>query len=159
MSAAAAGPILGAVGTYVKGESTAAGYEYNATMNRQTAQIARQNAIDKAMQTARANYLRLGSMQATAGATGASKSPGFLDVLADSASQMKLQEQNILYGGELDESRYKNAANRADDQALWSRFSGYLGAAGDLMGGMGSRGGLSMSGGGTPAAEFNDYDT
>lgn len=147
MSAAAAGPILGAVGQYVKGESTAAGYEYNATMDRQMAQIARQNAIDKATQQARANYLRLGTMQATAGATGASKSPGFLDVLADSASQAKLQEQNTIYAGELEKSKYENAARRADDQALWSRFSGYLGAAGELAGGFGG-GGLSMSGGG-----------
>lgn len=136
MSAAAIIPaaIMG-VGAIQQGQ---AGYEagqYNAGMDRQMAQIARQNGIDQARQVARANYLRLGTMQADAGATGASKSPGFLDVLADSASQMKLQEQNTLYEGELNTARYRNSANVEGAAGSAARTGGYLRAAGDLAGG------------------------
>ena len=136
MSAAAIVPaaIMG-IGAIQQGQ---AGYEagqYNAGMDRQMAQIARQNGIDQARQVARANYLRIGSMQAQAGASGASKSPGFLDVLADSASQMKLQEQNTLYEGNLTSTRYSNAANLEEAGASAARTGGYLRAAGDLAGG------------------------
>src|SRR5438477_12950767 len=92
------GAIFGAVGALQQGSSTEAAGKYNAEMGWQNAQLARQSAKDQALQATRENYLRLGDMRASIGASGGTGG-SFLDVLGDSAAQGELERQNIIYRG------------------------------------------------------------
>ena len=133
---AAAAAVIGFSAIY-SAKSAHDAAKHNAAMGRQNAQIARQNAIDQAKQQARENYLRLGDMQAAIGKSGGSGG-SFLDVLADSAGQMELQRQQVLYAGLTKASMLESGASLSDAEAHNALIGGVLKASGALIGGSGS---------------------
>jgi len=125
---------MAGVGALQQGGASAAASEYNAEMGWQNAQVARQAAKDEAAQASREHYLRLGDMQVAIGASGG-VGGSFLDVLGDTASQMELERQNIIYAGSVKANLLAHGASLADAAASSARTGGYLRAAGALLGG------------------------
>lgn len=140
---AAALPILmgvsaavSAIGALRQGEVSAASSRYNATISEQNAQIARQDAADKARQADRETYLRLGAIKAAQGHSGGTAGSGsVLDVLGDVAAQSELEKQTILYRGEQAARGYTNTANLDRASADNAENSGWLKAGTELLGG------------------------
>lgn len=74
---------------------------FNAKIAMQDAMIARDQARAEAVQTNRSNLLRMGSLNAAAGASGITYSGSVVDVVGDLVAQGELARQNALYLGEL----------------------------------------------------------
>jgi hypothetical protein len=129
-----AGAAMGAIGAVQQGGAQAQGQAYNAEMGYRNAQLARQAARDKARQASREHYLRLGDMKANIGKSGG-VGGSFLDVLGDTAAQMELERQNIIYEGSVKANLLAHGASLSDAAAVNSRTGGYLRAAGELLGG------------------------
>lgn len=131
-----AGAVISAVGAMRQGEAANNAAQFNATVNLQNAQIARQNAQDEAAQADRESYLRLGAIRAAAGASGGAAGEGsVLDILADSASQSELEKQQIIYRGELQARGYQNTATLDTYSGEQAKSSGYLKAGAELLSG------------------------
>lgn len=126
--------IIGGVGALQQGAASEAAGKYNAELGRQNAKVARQSAIDQAKQQARENYLRIGDMRASIGASGGTGG-SFLDVLGDAAAQMELQRQSIIYGGSIKANLLSHGASLAEAEASAGMTHGYLQAAASLLGG------------------------
>lgn len=126
------GAVVSAAGALQQGEAAAAAGRYNAEMGWQNAQIARQAALDQAKQQQRENYLRLGEMQAQAGASGGTGG-SFLDVLGDAAAQGELERQGIIYRGAVKSNLLAHGASLAEAEAAGAERGGYLRAAGELV--------------------------
>lgn len=150
------GAIFSAAGAVSQGASASAAGKYNAEMGWQNAQIARQTAKDQAIQQQRENYLRLGDMQASIGASGGTGG-SFLDVLGDSAAQGELERQNIIYRGSVRSNMLAHGASLSEAEAAAGEKGGYLKAAGELL--RGSYGSVRAAGsnttGYTPSANYN----
>lgn len=123
---------------------------YNAQIAEQNATASRQAASANAERQKRSAERQLGSMQAGYSASGVSSSEGSaLDILSQSARDAELDYQTILHGGEMQARGYQNTANLERSRAANAMSSGYMSAAGTLIGGAGKAyGGLTSSGGG-----------
>jgi len=147
-----AGAIFAGVGALQQGSASEAAGKYNAEMGWQNAAISRQNSIDEANQVARDNYLRKGDMVAHIGASGGTGG-SFLDVLGDSAAQMELRRQSVLYAGAVRTNLLAHGASLAEGEAAAARVGGGLRAAGALING--SYGSVRRSGSNTnPGSEL-----
>lgn len=131
-----AGAVIAAIGALQQGQAAKAAGDYNARINEQNAQIARQNAADQARQVERENYLRLGAIKAAAGASGGDTGQGsVLDVLADTAAQGELEKQQTIYRGELAARGYTNTATLDRFSGEASSTASYWKAGGELLSG------------------------
>lgn len=74
---------------------------YNAQVNERNAIISDQQGDAQALQEGQRNEKRLGAMRANYGASGVTMDGSAGDVLEDSASQAKLNEQNVKYNAHL----------------------------------------------------------
>lgn len=129
---------MGALGAVQQGGASAQAGAYNADTAWQNAGVARQAARDKARQASREHYLRLGEMKANIGKSGG-VGGSFMDVLGDTAAQMELERQNIIYEGSVKANLLARGASLSDAASFNAQQGGYLRAAGELLGGNYSR--------------------
>lgn len=131
-----ASAVVGAIGAIQQGNAAKAAANFNATVNAQNATIARQNAAAQAVQVDRENYLRLGAIHAAQGKSGGAAGQGsVLDVLSDNTIQGKLQEQNVIYQGEMQARGYSNTAALDTTAGSNAQTAGYLKAGSELLSG------------------------
>lgn len=114
--------------------ATSSAEERNARMSRYMAGVAYKAALDNTRQVARENYLRLGEMRASVGASGGTGG-SFLDVLADTAAQGELQKQKTLEYGLSKAAIIFAGGSASEAAAAGAERGGYLKAAGSLIGG------------------------
>jgi hypothetical protein len=146
----AIGSAISAVSQISQAQQAKNAANYNAQIAEQQATAARQTASANADRQRRSAERQLGSMQAGYSASGVSSSEGSaLDILSQSARDAELDYQTILHGGEMQARGYQNTANLERSRASNAMSSGYMSAAGTLIGGAGKAyGGLTSSGGG-----------
>lgn len=131
-----AGSVMSAIGAIQQGQAAKSAGEYNATIAMQNSQIARQNAQDKAAQSDRETYLRLGSIRANQGASGGASGEGsVLDVIGDVAAQSELEKQQIIYQGELQARGFQNDAELESFSGKTKQNASYWKAGSELLSG------------------------
>lgn len=131
----AAGTALSVFGQLQAGKSAKVAAEYNEKINRQNADIARQEAADQARIVDRQNYLLQGSIRANQGASGGRQAGSVLDVIADAAAQGELEKQMILYRGNLKARGYENTAELDKYGGETARTGSYMRAGAELLSG------------------------
>lgn len=151
-AASAVSGVIGALGAIQSANAQAAAAEYNAKIQERNAIIADQNrkqAIQTAEITAtdkrRDNRRILASMRAAYGTSGLEMAGSPLDVLEDTAVEQELDVQRIRYEGrararegaiQMLGLREEATLSRMEGQA--AKTAGYIGAAGQLVGGIGT---------------------
>lgn len=150
----AAGMLYGAYASYQAGKA-------QQQIGRQNAAIELQLSRDQATQADRDAFMRMGEMRAAAGASGGTAG-SFADIFGDAAAQNKLQQQTILYAGEVNAARAEAGANFARVEGTTGAVARIGAAATDIgrlyynrpSGGAGSN--LVYNGGGfTGSGSFN----
>lgn len=138
MSLAALGFAAGVVGAYgslEKGKADKAAAKYNAAVARQNATLARQQAERDAQQVRVQGQKFLGDIQTSYAASGVTMEGSAYDVMAESAANIKMDEMNVKYQGEL-QANQLNAQARMDEWAgRVAQRGSYISAAGSLLGG------------------------
>lgn len=141
--------IVGAVGSIVQASAAASAAEANADIERYNMQVAERNRIATLQQAereaedrARANARTLASLRAAYGSAGLSLEGTTVDVLEDQALEGAYDEAKIIYAGRVRAAGYIDEANQAafraslhEKEAKAARTSGFIGAAGRLLGG------------------------
>lgn len=123
-----------AIGAIQQGRAAKRAADYNAAIDTQNAQIAREDAALQAAQQDRENRLRAGAIRAAGGASGLTSDSVF-DVLGDAAAQGELQKQYILYQGEQRARGYVNTASLERMSGKQALSSSYFQAGSDLLSG------------------------
>jgi hypothetical protein len=133
-----AGTIFAAYGAIRQGEAQSSAAKFNAQVAQQNADAAAQQG-DAAQQQQRRDAMRkLGLLQANFGASGLDPSTGSpLDVFADSVANATLDNQTVKYNYQMKALGYQNSASLDSAEADNATTSGYLSAAGTLLGGAG----------------------
>jgi len=150
--ASAVSGVIGALGAIQSANAQAAAAEYNAKISERNAVIADQNR-KQAVETSeiaasdkrRENRRVLASMRAAYGTSGLDLAGSPLDVLEDTAVEQELDTQRVRYEGRL---RAREGAIQMlglhEDATLSlmegkaAKTAGYIGAAGHLVGGIGT---------------------
>ena len=128
------GTVTSAIGALRQGEASSSAAKFNAQINEQNAQIARQNAAEQAAESDRDMYLRLGMIRANQGASGGQSGQGsVLDIIGDAAAQGEKNKQNIVYQGELKARGYTNTATLDTYSGNEARTGSYLRAGSELL--------------------------
>ena len=136
-----AGAGLSAMGAIQQANAAKSAALYNATLKERDAGLAMQQADREAQQVRWASARAQGSLLAGYGASGITTDTGSpLDVLANSASQAKLDEETVLYNGKLKATGYMSGAALDRAQANNVEQQGQLSAASYLIGGAGQSG-------------------
>lgn len=139
-----AGAAMSAVSAIQQGKAAKAAAQFNATIERQNAQIAHEQTIQNVRQADREAILRLGAIRAAGGASGGKQAGSVLDVLADTAAQNEIQRQDIVYRGQLAERGYLNTAALDEFSGNQAQKASYLQAGSELLQGAGRVGSMSM---------------
>jgi len=126
---------LAAVSAIRQGQAAQAAAAFNATVQRQNAEMARGEAQMQAAQTERENFLRLGAIRAAQGASGGTSEGSVLDVIADTARQGELERQFQLYKGEAAARGYTNTAALDEFEGRAAGRAGVLRAGTELLSG------------------------
>jgi hypothetical protein len=144
------GAVISAYSAVRAGQAQSAQAKYMGKVAQQNADATlQQGAAAQAAQRKDA-MRKLGLMEANYGASGVDSSTGSpLDVLSDSVGQSTLDNLNTKYNYQLKALGYQNSAALDDATASNATTSGYLSAAGSLLGGAGKAYGQ-YSGTGTP---------
>lgn len=133
-----AGAAVSAVGAIQQGKAAKAAGQFNATINRQNAEITREQTIQQVRQHDREQYLRMGAIKAAQGKSGGTAAGSVLDILADTAAQGEIQRQDIVYRGALAERGYLNTATLDETSGANAEKASYLAAGSELLQGAGS---------------------
>lgn len=150
--ASAVSGVIGAFGAIQSANAQAAAAEYNAKISERNAAIADQNrkqAIETseiaASDKRRENRRVLASMRAAYGTSGLELAGSPLDVLEDTAVEQELDTQRVKYEGRLRAREGAIQMLGLREDATLSRMegkaaktAGYIGAAGQLVGGIGT---------------------
>lgn len=139
---AAAIPIISAVVTAYAavraGQAQSAQYKYKAAVDQQNADAANQQGLAAQAAQRKDAMRKLGLMQANYGASGVDQSTGSpLDVFSDAVGQSTLDNLNVKYNYQLKALGYQNSAGLDSAASSDASTSGYLSAAGSLLGGAG----------------------
>jgi len=133
-----AGAAISAAGAIQQGNAAKAASVYNATLKERDAANATTQADQEAQQVRWAATRAQGSLLAGYGASGVSTDTGSpLDVLANSASQAKLDEQTVLYRGKMKSTGFLSDAALSRYQGTVAQQDSQLKAASYLIGGAG----------------------
>ena len=97
----AIGAGVSAVGALSLGKSQQQAAEYNAQIARQNAMLAKKQAERDAALVKQQGFKSMGAMRAAVGASGLTMEGSFTDIMMESAFNIKQDELNILYQGEL----------------------------------------------------------
>lgn len=154
---AAAGPILQMVGAGVaarnaasQGRAAKAAHDFNAFIEKQNAEIVREQTKAQVAQADREAYLRAGAIRAAAGKSGGKQAGSVLDILADNAAQSEIERQDIMYRGQLAERGHLNSAYIEQVTGQQAKQQAYMQASTELLSGAGkASSGYGRMGGGT----------
>lgn len=151
-AASAVSGVIGALGAIQSANAQAAAAEYNAKISERNSAIVDQNR-KQAVETSeiaasdkrRENRRVLASMRAAYGTSGLELAGSPLDVLEDTAVEQELDTQRIRYEGRLRAREGAIQMLGLREDATLSRMegkaaktAGYIGAAGQLVGGVGT---------------------
>jgi hypothetical protein len=128
-----AGGAMSAVSAIQQGKAAKAAAQFNATVNDQNAQIAREQAVQETRQFDREQYMRIGAIKAAQGKSGGAQAGSVLDILADTATQGEIQRQDIAYQGELRARGFQNTATLDRFEGKQAEKQGYLRAGSELL--------------------------
>ena len=145
---AMAGGVVGAGGALASASAQAKAAKYNAHIARQNAVLAKQQAERDAALVREEGFRALGSIKANVGASGLTMEGSFREVLVESARNMKRDEMNVLYQGELAARGFEVEARRSMFRAKTARMAGYYNAASSLLSGGAQAASYSDMGGG-----------
>lgn len=134
----AVGAGIGAYGSLYQGAATSAAADYNAALMARNAGIARDQARADAEDKQREARRYLGSLHAAFGASGLAIEGSALDVYEDQAAESALAVQRVLYGGELRAAGLEAGAELEKMKSETATTAGYLGAAAQVVGGVGT---------------------
>lgn len=133
-----AGAAISAAGAIQQANAEKSAASYNATLKERDAQIATAQATQEAQQVRWASARAQGALMAGYGASGVTTDEGSpLDVLANSASQAKLDEETVLYRAKLKSTGYLSDAALSRFAGKTAEQQGPLKAASYLLGGAG----------------------
>lgn len=152
----AASTAIGAVSAISQGNAAAAADRYNAQMADQNAVAAQQQAEASAAIQKEQSRKAIGASVAAYGGSGFTVEGTPLDILANSASTAERDRQNILYKGQLQAAGYQSQAELDRASASNAETSGYMSAAGILVGG-GAKA-WDLSGGASKPTDGYRYD-
>lgn len=148
---AVASGAISAVGAIASANAQAAAAKYNADIDRRNAIVVDQNRANLMRQTEidaqakrRENQRTLGTIRAAYGASGLEMSGSPLDVLEDSALELETDVHRVEYEGRMkgremafQAQTYRESAKLRDMEAKAAKRSGFISAAGYLVGGAG----------------------
>lgn len=151
-AASAVSGVIGALGAIQAANAQAAAAEYNAKVSERNAIIADQNRQQALQSTEiavtdkrRENRRVLAAMRAAYGTSGLEMAGSPLDVLEDTALEQELDTQRVSYEGRLRAREGAIQMLGLREDATLSRMegkaaktAGYIGAAGQLVGGVGT---------------------
>lgn len=141
---------VSAYGAVRAGQAQSAQAKYSSRLAQQNADAARQQGAAAAAAQHRDAIRKLGLMQANYGASGVDQSTGSpLEVFSDAVGQSTLDNLNTKYNYQLKALGYQNSATLDSMAASEATTSGYLSAAGSLLGAASDAYGRNR-GGGTP---------
>jgi hypothetical protein len=137
LAATAVSAGVSAYGAAQAGEAQAAAADYNAQVQRAQAQIAQQQAEAQAQTDAQNARRHQGQIAAAYAAAGVDPTQGTpLEVASDQAAQDELTRQTTLYRGNISSLGYQTQATIDQFQGSQAREAGYIGAVGNLLGGV-----------------------
>jgi len=131
------GGIISGIGSLMAANAQAQAAEYNAKVAEINAKTANLQAGADAKQSRREKFRALGKLRATAGANGVDMTGSALDVATDNFLEYELQERNIVYGGQVQSTDFKNKATGLKMEAKAARVQGMIGFASGVVGGLG----------------------
>jgi len=124
------------VGAIEQGKAATSAAAFNSAIQTQNAQLAREQARMEAAQTERTNFLRLGAIKASAGASGSTGEGSVLDVISDVARQGELQRQNDIFRGEAAARGFTNTGTLDVIQGRSASNAAQLRAGSELVSGI-----------------------
>lgn len=131
-----AGAGMSAISAIQQGKAAKAAANFNAHIQRQNAEIAREQTKAQVAQHDREQVLRMGAVRASQGKSGGAANEGsVLDILADTAAQGEIQRQDIIYRGALAERGHNNTAALDVFSGKNAERQGYLQAGSELLSG------------------------
>lgn len=137
-----AGSAISAMGAISQANAQQAASSYNATIKEREAGLATEQATQDVQQVRWAAKRAEGSLLAGYGASGVTTDTGSpLDVLANSASQAKLDEETVLFKGKLKAMGLNAGAELDRTAGKTAKQQGPLNAASYLLGGAGQAAG------------------
>lgn len=130
--------VIGAYGAVRAGQAQSAQAKYMGRVAQQNADAANQQGLAAQAAQRKDAMRKLGLMQANYGASGVDQSTGSpLDVFSDAVGQSTLDNLNVKYNYQLKALGYQNSAGLDSAASSDASTSGYLSAAGSLLGGAG----------------------
>lgn len=144
---AIAGVAMAAVGAIRSANAKASAADYNSAIASQNAMVASEQGEAAAQAQSRDAERRIGQGVAAYGASGVDVGSGSpTDVLADSARSAMLDNLTIKYNASLRAAGYKDQSLLENANSQEATTSGYLAAAGAVVGGLGRMYGGGMGG-------------
>lgn len=131
------GSAVSAVGSIAQGNAAANADAYNAAVQRQQAQEAKDAAAAESQDYTRDNMRKVASAEAARGATGVTMTGSPLLVDEDTVREVALGASRIGYQGALQANRYSSAADLSQMRESSDRTAGYIGAGSSLLSGLG----------------------
>lgn len=162
LGAQAAGGIIQGIRSIYSGNAAGAAADYNANLAHTNAGAAIAQSQEIARRQGQHANQVIGQERANVGASGVALGGSALDAIAQSTAQAELQRRSTLYKGEVAAYGFESNARLDRMRASSARTSGYLGAAGSLLGTAGKMAGEIPSGGSgtlTPEGDIggNEY--
>lgn len=128
---------VSAIGSVAQGNAAAAAANYNAKVAVQQGNMAAANAYTEAEMKRRETARRIGQTAAAIGASGFTTQGTPLDVLSETAALGEIDAQTIVINGVNTARGYANDARLERMRGQNAQATGYLNAAGTLLGGAG----------------------
>lgn len=132
---AVAGGLMGAYGSMASARAQEKAAAYNAMIARQNAKIARDQAKKEAAIIKSQGLKSLGSFTAGVGKSGLTMEGSLRDVLIESARNVKRDELETIYQGELRARGYMIEASQETFSGKVAKKLGYFNAASQMLGG------------------------
>lgn len=136
------------IGAVRQGEAEGAAADYNAAVDEQNAQLALKQAGEQERRTRLISRKQIGKQRANIGSSGITLEGSALDALEESAANAELDALNVRYQGQLQAYAYRTRSQLYRYQGKNARTTGYLNAAGILVGGIGDVAGTAAAAGG-----------
>lgn len=142
---------VSAIGSMQAGKASKDASEQNAQFAEQNAAIARDKANFDATQQQREGAQLMGRARAQIGKSGVAYEGTPIDLMADNAAQIELDNLAIRYGGELAARGFLNQADISRREGRAAQQASYFGAATSLLkGASAAYGGTGTAAAGTP---------
>lgn len=136
--ASLAGSVVSAMGAMQQASAAAAAANYNAKIQEQNAQVAKEQSAAVAGQKIRESRQRSSNIVAGTMQNGFEVSGSPLDVLGQAETQGYMDYLTALYDGKVAATGYQNNANLYRMEAKNAKTAGAIGAASSMLGGLSS---------------------